>query len=615
MSATWLSYFVASLFLLSVQGGAEVISDLRRPFAVVRPVEDRTQLLLDKEGLDVIRSISGPVVPVVVIGPYRSGKSFLLNQLLGVGCNDGFEVGHTRNTQTKGVWLWGQSQQLEANGATASIVYMDTEGFEASGKSDAYDDRIFALSTVIASVLVYNLPETVRESDIEKLSFAVELADAFFGESQEGARQQGLEAGNMLWLIQRDFLQGKTVGAMVADALAEQPNPHHDKDIDQVNRIRQSLSLIAHNSTAFGLAQPHLDRTRLCTLEDSALDPAYVRQRSRLQSLVKSLARPKNIRGMPMTGPGLALLIERMVSALNARDIPSAGSMLEYFNKELLYQCRDAYVARLEELPIPVAEKDLLAWSDQAAEAAYQRFDKEKFGGGKLSRAATLRDALATTIDKEFGARKTANVYRSSVVCEAAVTRCEDGLEAEQRMRLPSTGRFRAKFKRCETAFEKACVGPSLISSAERLQKAWRREESRFTRDYNDKIFNGLVIFALADILIFRFIIRISIAETAGWIGFVFLQVYPKLYITGGNLYDATWWKYLVRVWEAGVWSGLDLEFWAPILLPIGICVWLGRKAWQRFGKGQWATRQRGRLTKRVVHVNGQSGDIRDLDV
>ena len=32
--------------------------------------------------------------------------------------------------------------------------------------------------------------------------------------------------------------------------------------------------------------------------------------------------------------------------------------------------------------------------------------------------------------------------------------------------------------------------------------------------------------------------------------------------VAGGSLYDATWWKYLVRVWEAGVWSGLDLEFW-----------------------------------------------------
>lgn len=61
---------------------------------------------------------------------------------------------------------------------------MDTEGFEASGKADAYDDRIFALSTVVASVLVYNLPETVRESDVEKLSFAVELADAFFSDAQ-----------------------------------------------------------------------------------------------------------------------------------------------------------------------------------------------------------------------------------------------------------------------------------------------------------------------------------------------------------------------------------------------------------------------------------------------
>jgi hypothetical protein len=39
----------------------------------------------------------------------------------------------------------------------------------------------------------------------------------------------------MLWLIQRDFLQGKTVGAMVKDALAQQPNPHGDRDIDQVH--------------------------------------------------------------------------------------------------------------------------------------------------------------------------------------------------------------------------------------------------------------------------------------------------------------------------------------------------------------------------------------------
>lgn len=61
----------------------------------------------------------------------------------------------------------------------------------------------------------------------------------------------------------------------------------------QVNRIRKSLAVMAQNSTAFGLRQPHLKRTRLCQLSDTELDPVYVEQRTKLRSLVFSLARPK----------------------------------------------------------------------------------------------------------------------------------------------------------------------------------------------------------------------------------------------------------------------------------------------------------------------------------
>ena len=59
-------------------------------------------------------------------------------------------------------------------------MYVDTEGFESTGKSNSYDDRIFALSALLSSLLVYNLPETIRESDVAKLSFAVELAQGFY---------------------------------------------------------------------------------------------------------------------------------------------------------------------------------------------------------------------------------------------------------------------------------------------------------------------------------------------------------------------------------------------------------------------------------------------------
>lgn len=117
---------------------------------------------------------------VVVAGPYRSGKSFLLNQLLHLPCDAGFGVGHQREAQTKGVWVWGEPNQETVDGEKVSILYVDTEGFEGTGQTDAYDDRIFALSMLVSSTLIYNLPETVKESDIEKLSFAAQLAEEFY---------------------------------------------------------------------------------------------------------------------------------------------------------------------------------------------------------------------------------------------------------------------------------------------------------------------------------------------------------------------------------------------------------------------------------------------------
>ena len=39
----------------------------------------------------------------------------------------------------------------------------------------------------------------------------------------------------MLWLIQRDFLEGNTVQAMVMEALQPVTNLNHDPDIDQVS--------------------------------------------------------------------------------------------------------------------------------------------------------------------------------------------------------------------------------------------------------------------------------------------------------------------------------------------------------------------------------------------
>lgn len=159
----------------------------------------------------------------------------------------------------------------------------------------------------------------------------------------------------MLWVIQRDFLQGKTVQQLVADALAPVTNPQNDKAIAETNRIRASLTSIAKNSTGFSLPQPHLDRTKLCDLADSELDQRYVTQRDALRQLVKQQARQKLVGGQPLTGKALANLLQTLVAALNAKEIPTGAGLIESFNREIVTKALELYQQKLDgavELPV-----------------------------------------------------------------------------------------------------------------------------------------------------------------------------------------------------------------------------------------------------------------------
>lgn len=66
------------------------------------------------------------------------------------------------------------------------------------------------------------------------------------GAMQGGGGSSPVEPGSMLWLIQRDFLEGKTVQTMVSEALQPVPNPFHDQDIAQVaHSARLALDAIS----------------------------------------------------------------------------------------------------------------------------------------------------------------------------------------------------------------------------------------------------------------------------------------------------------------------------------------------------------------------------------
>lgn len=109
-------------------------------------------------------------------------------------------------------------------------------------------------------------------------------------------------------------------------------------------------------------------------------------------------------------------------------------------------------------------------------------------------------------------------------VCEGCL-QCESQVERLSGMALPSLGRFDAKSSQCVQWFRDGCVGPARERQEARLVHATGRERARFQRDYNNRLYMGLVILSLLAAVTGRFVVKRIALEAPGWLLFAFLQV------------------------------------------------------------------------------------------
>ncbi|CAL9757583.1 unnamed protein product [Musa acuminata subsp. burmannicoides] len=544
-----------------------------------------------------------------VIGPYRSGKSFLLNQLLSLPCNEGFEVGHMRHAKTKGLWVWGIPVEVVIDGSKVSVLYLDTEGFENVRKSNVYDDRIFALATLISSVLIYNLPETVREADISRLSFAVEIAEEFYGRSvfeelcycqnpslelilfifsylttlgllicyfmelRMKGKEVVFEPAKLLWLIQRDYLQGSSVQEMVNEGLRPVPNKSGDKNIDQVNKIRKSLARMANNISAFGLPQPHLQRTKLCDMKDTELDPLYVQNREHFKQLVASIIRPKIVQGKTLNGKEFIAFLKQTLDALNKGEIPSTGSIVEVFNKAILERCLKLYGQGMSKLQLPVPENKLQLAHEVSKAEAKKLLDQQLFG---RRNAKESLQKFNDEIKKVYENHIIANKYQSSKQCEASWSDCENRMDRLLVVRLPSMTKFNASFTRCNQNFERDCVGVSKEMYALKMAKTLEKSRSLFFKEYCQRLTLSLLVLSIT-IPAVGHTLKFPLLKYGGYIMLIFslyFETHTRIYGSSELLHNSPSFQIAVAAWEIIVGNILVLNRWA---IPVGIllCVML----------------------------------------
>jgi hypothetical protein len=160
-------------------------------------------LELVAEGVELLRSFSGVHHPVAVVGPFHSGKSFMLNKLM--GRTTGFATGATVDPTTEGISMWGRP----LTDSERSVIFLDTEGLAAPGNSADYDAKIFAVATLLSNHLFYNSVRIIDESSMEYLEVLARRARLLnanvteAGGSNKATRLRQFPA--LTWVVQNFF--------------------------------------------------------------------------------------------------------------------------------------------------------------------------------------------------------------------------------------------------------------------------------------------------------------------------------------------------------------------------------------------------------------------------
>jgi hypothetical protein len=164
-----------------------------------------SKLVVTEEAKRALTSLKGTVGVCAVAGVYRTGKSFILNQL--AGKSSGFSVGGTVQAHTKGIWMWGAPLQLSAPGAPDNLLLLDTEGLQSLSATEGHDAKIFSLAILLASSFLYNSEKAINNAAIDQLSLVAQLTQrirAKSGRGDESAAALASEMPDFLWLL-RDF--------------------------------------------------------------------------------------------------------------------------------------------------------------------------------------------------------------------------------------------------------------------------------------------------------------------------------------------------------------------------------------------------------------------------
>ena len=361
---------------------------MKTPVPFILTGEGGTNLEINPQARAVLSKVQKPVVVVSVVGMYRTGKSFLLNRLM--GRTDGFPLGSTVEAKTKGIWMWVGDLPSDPSKA---LVLLDTEGLHDPEKgSKTHDVQIFTLAVLLSSILVYNTKGNIDQNSIDGLRLALELTHQI--NSKTGREEETGETFHeffpmLIWAV-RDFqLKLEKGGEMIsADDYLENClalKNGFGPEVDSYNSLRRAIRHFFHNRRCFAFPQPaNLDEMGdLDKMKPGELNPKFLQEGDKFSNFVNDRVPIKVVKGqgtrVEVTGSMWMTLAEKYVAAIidgNINIESTFDSLMKTANAKALEEAITSYEKSMNKLKLPLGSDALGKKNTEAHASANEMFRK-----------------------------------------------------------------------------------------------------------------------------------------------------------------------------------------------------------------------------------------------
>lgn len=310
---------------------------------------------------------------------------------------------------TSGIWMWSELFKYDdPSGQKIAIALMDTQGTFDSQSTVRENATIFALSTMLSSVLIFNLSQNIQEDDLQHLQLFTEYGRLALADTGKKPFQR-LQFLVRDWSFPYDAEYGSVGGAQILRRRLE----IHDNQHPELQSLRKHITSCFDELACFLMPHPGLKVATHPTYNGRLAD-VEAEFKQQLKILVPMIFAPENLIAKKINGQVVRCrdLVQYFLSYMNiykGDDLPEPKTMLvataEANNLAAVSDAKETYMQMMEE--ICGGQKPYMKSAEleiehlRVKDKAIEQFNaKRKMGGDEFSEA--YRDKLVTDIDDAF---------------------------------------------------------------------------------------------------------------------------------------------------------------------------------------------------------------------